>query len=85
MSRIKKWFSSLGITLAFVFLWLFKRERSKREAIEKELEASHNANRAAKETLNAIEVKKDVESINQRDPRHINDRLHDKGYLRNDP
>ena len=83
--RIKKWLSSFAVALSVIFLWFFKREQSKREAVEKELEASKSANRAAKETLNAIEVKKDVESINQRDPRNINDRLHDKGYLRNKP
>lgn len=84
MNRIKNWFSSLVVTLPLIFLWLFKREQSKREALEKELEASKNANKAAKETLNAIEVKRDVENINQRDPRNINDRLRDKGYLRNE-
>lgn len=85
MDRIKKWLSSFVVTLALIFLWLFKRERSKREAVEKELEASKQAMNAANKTLDAIEVKKDVENLNQRDPRPLNDRLHVKGYLRNKP
>ena len=83
MGQIKKWLSSLVVTLALIFLWLFKREQSKREAVEKELEASQIAMSAANKTLYAIEVKKDVENLNKRDPRLLNDRLRDKGYLRN--
>lgn len=85
MNQIKKGLSSLIITVALIFLWLFKREKSKRGAVEKELEASKLAMNAANKTLDAIEVKKDVENLNQRDPRPLNDRLRDKGYLRNKP
>lgn len=85
MNKIKSIFSFVLSALLFVFYFLFQREQSKREAVEKELEANKIENSAAKETLKAIEVKKDVENRNQRDPRTIDKRLHDKGYLRNDP
>lgn len=85
MNKLKYILSSIISALAFLFYLLFKREQSKREDTEKALEASKIANSAAQKTLEAIEVKKDVESINKRDDRSIDERLHDKGYLRNDP
>lgn len=84
MNKLKYIISSIISALAFLFYLLFKREQSKREDTEKALEASKIAHSAAQKTLKAIEVKKDVESINKRDSRDIDDRLHDKGYLRND-
>lgn len=85
MNKIKSIFSFALSALLFIFYFLFQREQSKREAVEKELEASKIESSAVKETLKAIEVKKDVENRNKRDPRNIDERLHDKGYLRNNP
>ena len=85
MNKIKSIFNFVLSGLLFIFYFLFQREQSKREAAEKALEASKIENSAAKKTLKAIEVKRDVENRNQRDPSDIDKRLHDKGYLRNDP
>lgn len=85
MKKIKSVLTSIGLLIAILFGVLFKREQSKREATEKALEVSQIENSAARKTLKAIEVKRDVENRNQRDPSDIDKRLHDKGYLRNDP
>ncbi|UNM95506.1 DUF2681 domain-containing protein [Ignatzschineria rhizosphaerae] len=85
MKNIKQLLGFVLSALSFVFYLLLQREQSKRESVEKELEASKMQNSAAKETLKAIEVKKDVENRNKRDPRDTDERLHDKGYLRDKP
>lgn len=85
MNKIKSIFSFVLSGLIFIFYFFFQREQSKRETVEKALEVSKIENSAAKKTLKAIEVKRDVENRNQRDPSDIDKRLLDKGYLRNNP
>lgn len=85
MNKIKSIFSFVLSCLIFIFYFFFQREQSKRETVEKALEVSKIENSAAKKTLKAIEVKRDVENRNQRDPSDIDKRLLDKGYLRNNP
>lgn len=82
MNRIKNWFSSLVVTLSLVFLWLFKREQSKREALEKELEASQLENSAARANEKALEIKQDVKNSNIRNPSDRIERMRHKGHLR---
>ncbi|UNM96728.1 hypothetical protein MMG00_02415 [Ignatzschineria rhizosphaerae] len=79
---MKKWLSSLAFALSVVFLWLFKREQSKREAVEKELEASQLENSAAKVNEKALEIKRDVKNNNIRDPSDRVERMRRKGHLR---
>lgn len=82
MDRIKKWLSSFVVTLALIFLWLFKREQSKREAVENELEASQLENSAAKINEKALEIKRNVKNSNIRDPSDRIERMRSKGHLR---
>lgn len=82
MGRIKKWLSSLCVMLALIFLWLFKREQSKRESVEQELDASQLANSAAKVNEKALEIKRDVKNSNIRDPSDRIERMRSKGHLR---
>lgn len=79
---MKKWLSSLAFALSVVFLWLFKREQSKRGATEKELEASQLENSAAKANEKALEIKRDVKNNNIRDPSDRVERMRRKGHLR---
>lgn len=82
MGRMKKWLSSLAFALSVVFLWFFKREQSKREAVEKELEVSQLENSAAKANEKALEIKRDVKNNNIRDPSDRVERMRRKGHLR---
>lgn len=82
MDRIKKWLSSFVVTLALIFLWLFKREQSRREAVESELEVSQLENSAAKINEKALEIKRDVKNSNIRDPGDRIERMRSKGHLR---
>lgn len=82
MGKIKTWASSLLFLVGLVFAFLFKRESKKREAVEKELVISKQANSAAQANKKALEIKQNVKSNNMRDSRDIDDRMRAKGYLR---
>ena len=82
MERLKKWLSSLLVTIVLIFLFLFKREQLKRKNAEKALEVSQLKNSAAKANQQAQEIKRDVKNNNIRDPSDRIERMRKKGQLR---
>lgn len=82
MERLKKWLSSLLVTIVLIFLFLFKREQLKRKNAERELEVSQLKNSAAKANQQAQEIKRDVKNNNIRDPSDRIERMRKKGQLR---
>lgn len=82
MKKIKSLLTSAGLFFALLFGLLFKREQSKREQAEKELEASRLANRANEATKQALEIKRDVKTNNIHNSSDRIERMRNKGYLR---
>ena len=82
MKNIKSLLTSAGLFFALLFGLLFKREQSKREQAEKELEASKLANEADKATKQALEIKRDVKTNNIHNSGDRIERMRGKGYLR---
>lgn len=82
MERLKKWLSSLLVTIVLIFLFLFKREQLKRKNAEKALAVSQLKNSAAKANQQAQEIKRDVKNKNIRDPNDRIERMRKKGQLR---
>lgn len=82
MNKVKQFLGLLISMITVVFFFLFKRESKKREAVEKELVISKQANSAAQANKKALEIKQNVKSNNMRDSRDIDERMRAKGYLR---
>ena len=82
MGKIKSLLTSAGLFFALLFGLLFKREQSKREQAEKELEVSRQQIQSAEKTAKILKEKRDAQIRNSLDERTVTERMRDKGYLR---